>query len=581
MARIGFSERVRLVALRAGGLGRRASTHILGSNVPGWRPLMAAPRQLVIVPPVLRSTDPSFWPEVQAGHFGLSGAIAQIGKGTPFDIAPPSTSWARDLHAFAWMRHLEAVEDPAAVACARRFTAVWLRKDRGSRGIAGEPAVRARRILSFLSHAPVLLDGATEFEFDRFARTLSRDIALLGATWRRTRDGYDRLQAATALVMARLAVDGGGRHLPAALDRLEAEIGRQLLSDGGPVNRNPAALIEILLDWLPLKSCLDSRRIETPVALDHAIYRILALLRFLRLGDGGIARFNGMGVGDPAGLATLLAYDDGPLPAFAIAPASLYARLARSGTVILADAGPPPPLMASSTAHAGCLSVEISAGNQLLICNAGAPGSADAAWRSVARSTACHSTVCLGEMSSSRLVRHARLEAVLGAVPLQLPARVTATVKEAGGDGVLQASHDGYLERLGLFHSREVRLAADGLEITGLDRLSTKGGQDRLKRDVPFAAHFHLHPDSETEPSPPTGIIIRLRDGQRWLFQASGFPAGVEESLYFAGNSGPRSALQIVVRGATGGVTDVSWTLKRLHPARPDAASADNEGTPL
>ena len=195
------------------------------------------------------------------------------------------------------------------------------------------------------------------------------------------------------------------------------------------------------------------------------------------------------------------------------------------------------------------------------------------------------STVCVGEMSSSRLVRNSKLEARLGAVPLQLPARVTAAVTPTGtladGEILLTASHDGYLERLSLLHTREVRLAAGGLEIHGLDRLDTKGGQDRLKRDIPFAAHFHLHPDSETEPALPSGIVIRLRDGQRWLFQASGFPARVEESVFFAGSSGPRPALQIVVRGATGGLTVLSWSLKRIHPARPDAASADNEGTPL
>lgn len=587
MARIGFNERVRIAAVRAQGLRRNAASRVLGSPLMRWRYGLGAAHALVTVPQCLRTADPSFWPEVESGHFGLAGSVVLLAEGlSVFDVEPPGEAWLRALHGFGWLRHLEAAGDPDAEEAARDEVMNWLQFHRAAKGVAGTPAVRARRIISWISHAPIILDGATVAEFDGFARGLSREVLQLSGTWRNASEGYDRLLGLTALVMAHLAIKGQERQLRSALARLDAEIERQILSDGGHVSRNPSVLIELLLDWLPLKSCFDARRQPPPETLTGAISRMLAMLRFLRLGDGGIARFNGMGVGDPAGLATLLAYDDRVTTRFSIAPASRYARLEAHATIVLADAGPPPPLRVSGEAHAGSLAIEVSVGQALLFVNAGAPGPADIAWRAVSRATASHSTVCLGEISSSRLVRHAGLEAILGAVPLQLPAKVTARLDVDGGEVVFEASHDGYLQRLGLIHRRALRLSEDGVRLAGTDWLETKGGQDRLRRDIPFSIHFHLHPESDCTPlvSPDrtaadSPILIRLRNGQRWLFEASGARVGLEESTFFAGSSGPRASLQIVLRGATGGSSEVRWSANLLiDPPQTVAAHAEIEG---
>lgn len=581
MARIGFGERVRIAAVQAQGLRRHAASRVLGSRFMRWRYSLSGAHPPDMAPQCLRSPDSSFWSEVESGHFGLAGAVAFLEPGqSPFDIGPPNRAWMAELHGFGWLRHLEASTDPAAREAARDYVMSWLRGRCGASGLAASPGVRARRIMSWISHAPFLLDGATAGEFDRFSYGLSREVLLLSGGWRSTNPGYDRLAALTALVIAHLAVPGQERRLASAIARLAAEIERQILDDGGHISRNPAVLIELLLDWLPLKSCFDARRQAPPEALASAIQRMLSMLRFLRLGDGTIARFNAMGVGDPAGLSTLLAYDDRPTSHSTIAPASRYARLTRATTVVFADTGPPPPLMYSGEAHAGALSFEVSAGRSLLFVNAGAPGPADQAWRAVSRATASHTTVCLGEISSSRLVRHAGLEAHLAAVPLSLPATVEATLVE-DGDGVrLDASHDGYHQRLGLIHRRRLRLAGDGAALAGTDWLETMGGQDRLKRDVPFSIHFHLHPSTQCgrseppSPGPDGGLVIRLLDGQRWLFRASGAVPGLEESTFFAGGSGPRPSLQIVLRGATAGVSEVNWSVALMAPAAPAGADS-------
>src|SRR5271166_7121037 len=57
----------------------------------------------------------------------------------------------------------------------------------------------------------------------------------------------------------------------------------------------PSDLIELLFELLPLKQCFVARQLEPPDALHTALSRMHPMLRFLRLGDGSVAHFNGMG----------------------------------------------------------------------------------------------------------------------------------------------------------------------------------------------------------------------------------------------------------------------------------------------
>ena len=56
----------------------------------------------------------------------------------------------------------------------------------------------------------------------------------------------------------------------------------------------PGALIELLIDLLPLRQTFAARNIAPPPALLNAIDRMMPMLRFFRHGDGNFALFNGM-----------------------------------------------------------------------------------------------------------------------------------------------------------------------------------------------------------------------------------------------------------------------------------------------
>ena len=566
MAELTLKDRLRKAAMTVDEPGKRSTMmSALAGPLRRWVGQAPPVDHLLIVPQDLRTADPSFWHEMEHGQFGLAGSNALLRGRSPFVIEQPNVAWARELHGFGWLRNLDAVGSEAAREAGRRLALEWIVRFGTDRGVAAEPAVAARRLISWLSHANLLLEDADKDSYGAVTASLGRQLAELTRSWRDAAIGYPRLLALEALAFATLSLAGHDRQIKDIETNLAAELEWQVLDDGGHVSRNPAVLVELLLDLLPLSQCFTARDRTLPKQLGEALERMLPMLRYLRLGDGMVARFNGVGCAPAAGLATVLAYDDGSLAPLAEARPSGYARLERGDAIVVVDVGKPPTLALSAEAQAGCLSFEMSAGKQLLFVNGGVPSAAAGDWSAVARATASHNTLTLAEKSSSRLIAHRKLEALMGAAPIRYPDRVEWQSEGVDGDAVLQATHDGYHRRHELIHSRRLRLSADGLRLEGCDRIDGLKTKVRLRTDVPYAIHFHLLPSTRCGlGSAPNEAIVTLADGQRWRFTAQGATLSIEDGAFFGESAGPRAAQQIVLRGATFGEAEVNWVAAHL-----------------
>jgi uncharacterized heparinase superfamily protein len=566
-------EQISLALLAAGHARRRALARMRRSRLMHWRYRTRPAEELLIAPPDLRAQDPSFIDEIAAGNFGLAGCVAALAGKSPFALPPPSIEWARELHGFGWLRHLAADRTRLVEEMARRLTREWML--RGKRQtFAWEAAVLARRIISWLSHADLLLEGLQRRPYAALMRSLCDQVGYLSASWRDAPDGHPRLLGVMALVQADLCIAGRDRKLATSARLLTAELDRQILADGAHFSRNPAVLVELMLDLLPLRQCFITRAQKPDPALLAAMARMVAMLHSLRLGDGSLARFNGSGSGDRDALATVLAYDTPASFPPAANRVSGYVRLERGSTVVVIDAGKPPPLHLAAGAGAGCLSFELSAGRELLLVNGGTPASSDIKARAAARATANHNTLVLNEQSSSKLIRNARLERQIGFPPIRHPDHVTCEVRKDDLGDSLEAAHDGYLPRFGLIHCRTLKLDASGCKLEGCDKLSLAKDVSRTARDLPVAVHFHLHPDAEAHIGPsPHMVDLMLQTGEHWRLSAPGVAVSIEDSTHFADVAGPRQAQQVILRALCRATTELAWMLERIK----EGSSMDRE----
>jgi len=560
----------------------RARAHVLAyarrSELLSWSPAPPDADELLMAPPNLRVPDPSFVDELKCGNFGLAGEIAELRGRSPFARAPVSAEWARELHGFSWLRHLDAARAEDTERMARRLLRDWLQTGSRDRLYAWAPEATGRRLMSWLAHSELVLDAADPKFHAAVMRSLQRQARYLSAAWQNAPEGYPKLVGLIGLVLADLCMQNRDRQLRRSQKLLSAEIERQILSDGGHIGRNPQTLVDLVLDLLPVRQCLLARGLTPPSSLLRALEATVPMLRHLRLGDGSLARFNGVGPTDRDALATVLTYDKRPTALPALAAASGYARLERGDSIVLLDVGQPPPLSVGHGAHAGCLSFEMSVGGEPLFVNNGAPASRQPARRAPARATASHNTLCLSEQSSSKLSRRGERG---GALPIEQPDRVSASLVEEAGGLRLEASHDGYVGRWGLLHTRSLLLGAEGTRLAGRDALRSAKGVLRFAWDLPVAVHFHVHPDVEVWPGRDAHTAdLVTKSGVHWRLSAAAAALSIEESLHNAGLLGPRPAQQVVLRAACHGETELSWQLERVPASQAPNESVAQETAP-
>ena len=533
---------------------------------------LAVPTRLLIAPQDLRSSDATIAQDIFAGRLTFAGRHVETGGRSPFDITPPSYAFAEELHGFGWLRHARAAETDAARSKAREMVADWIDLyGRVSGGFSMQPAVLLRRLISWTTHSPLLLEDADETFYRNFVKSLHRQAAILLKERRIGVSPLENLPSLLGLAYYALCTDRSEKLGASVQSQLAASLEGEILPDGGHVSRNPQILIDLLFDLLPLQQAFSARNLKVPQEIPAAIARMIRMLRLLRHQDGALALFNGMGVTEASQLATLLAYGSSRTPLQTDASYSGYQRLEIGSAAAIVDAGRIPPSKWSAAAHAGCLSLEFSAKGIRIFVNCGAPHAGQQAARQLVRSTAAHSTLTLADSSSCSFLSVGKNKASVASRILSGPRQVTYGHELTEGGDTLIARHDGYQKRFGLQHQRSLWLGEDGNRLEGQDMLlGVTPGRLRLRRKsasepVPFALRFHLHPSIRSElQEDRKSVLLQAGGRDRWQFEAGGLLIDLEDSVFFATRQGQQSTVQIVVAGLGGSGATIDWSLTFL-----------------
>ncbi|MBO3758250.1 heparinase II/III family protein [Ciceribacter sp. L1K22] len=500
--------------------------------------------KLLVAPTDLRAIDPFVAEEIMLGRFPLAGRILEVGEDSPFAHDMPSELFSVRLQSFSWLRHIRSSKDDECRGRTRFILDDWIdRYGSWATGGAWEPDVAAQRLIAWLSHSPIVLQGADAGFYRRFLSSVYHHVRYLDRMCDFAPDGLPRFRARIALAFASIAMENSASSIRRASRALDREIERQILPDGGHISRNPQAAVELLLDLLPLRQTYINLGHEVPNRLIPAIDRMFPAIRFFRHQGGDLALFNGATLTLANDLMAVLRYDETAGQPFKALPHSQFQRLSAGDTVIITDVGRPLSDDLSRVAHAGCLSFEMSSGRQRFIVNCGSPRFAGSTLREIARETAAHSTVILGDRSSCRISR----SDFLGPIFVDGVREVDVN-RQTGTDGSdrLLARHDGYLGRYGVLHEREIRLSADGNKIIGRDRILLPDREPATGvYPEPALARFHVHPSVTCTQLDEQTIRLDSASGGSWTFKAIAGTAALTEDVFFADASGTRPSEQI------------------------------------
>ncbi|MGB0440613.1 MAG: heparinase II/III domain-containing protein, partial [Paracoccaceae bacterium] len=308
----------------------------------------------------------------------------------------------------------------------------------------------------------------------------------------------------------------------------------------------------------------------------RALERMAPAIRSLRLGDGAMVRFHGGAAGQAERVDQALADAGIRLPARPEGTMG-YSRLSAARTLLIMDTGLLPTSRTGDRAHAGTLAFELSSGRVPVLVNMGPANGFEARMRSASRATAAHNGVDVAGSSLARFAGSDFVRRSFGSQLTDAPRRVTVKRDSNEHGQAILASHDGYSQTQGLIHSRQISVSYNGAEIHGVDRMvaGTTGQKVRFSKaaqraepvgQVPFSAHFHLHPDVSVDLDMGGAVAsLTLSNGEIWILRALECDLELRDTIYFEqGRLKPRATKQIV---ATSAVVDyegvINWTLSR------------------
>ncbi len=510
--------------------------------------------------------------QLAAGRFQMAGRLIEAPGTALWDLGVDDPEFWTEAHGFHWLDDLAAAAEPAAPVRAREWTWGWIARFGDGKGPGWTPGLTGRRLVRWINHALLLLNGCKPGQDAAFFAALSAQVRFLSRRWSAAPPGLPRFEALAGLVSAGLSLTGMAAQTDPALAALAAEAGREIDIQGGIATRNPEELLEVftLLTWI--SQALTEAGRPVPEEMGRAVRRIAPCLRTLRHADGGLARFHGGDKGLEGRLDHALAASGIRTPA-SPGPAMGFLRLHAGRTSLIVDAADPPGGAAGLRAHASTLAFELTSGRRPLIVSCGPGASFGAEWRSAGRATASHSTLAPDGWSSSRFGRE-----LDGAFVERARVVVSRTISYVEGHG-LYLAHDGWTRTHGLTHGRLLTLSHDGRRLSGQDTVGPTTAGERAsfaamlarRKGEPLrvSVRFHLHPEVDASlDMGGTAVSLVLRSGEVWVFRRAD-PAGLslEPSVYLErGRLLPRPSRQIVLADTLDHEERlIGWTLAKAQ----------------
>ena len=470
--------------------------------------------------------------QIVGGNFLFAGFLVQAPNESIWDLPMPDAEFENELHGCNWLDDLAAVGDKFAIQRAQVWTHEWVQRFGRGNGPGWTPDLTGRRLIRWINHAILLLNGQESATSNAYFRSLATQVIFLSRRWRSASHGLPRFEALTGLIYAGLALDGMDIHVEQAMNALDEECASEIDAHGGLVTRNPEELLEVftLLNWAAV-ALQDAGRVPGAQLL-ATIGTIAPVLRSLRHSDGGLARFHGGGRGMEGRLDQALATSgvrDAPTTELAMG----FARVSHGRTSMIVDAAAPPKAAASAQAHASTLAFELTSGRRALVVNCGSGATFGEKWRRAGRATPSHSTLGIEGYSSSRLGIAGKVDGRKAELLVDAPNEVRFERLEVEAGTRIVAGHDGYLASHGLTHVRTLHLGFDGRGIRGEDVLIAMSYADKRRFDlmfdkskmhgVDFSVRFHLHPDVDaTLDMNGTAVSMGLKSGEMWVFRFQG-----------------------------------------------------------
>jgi uncharacterized heparinase superfamily protein len=483
--------------------------------------------------------------EMMQGRYLLSSKLVDTHGVSPFSVEVNNEDWLDDLHTFSWLRHFRDARSDEERRFARTLALDWIGREGGFSRVTWAPSVTARRVLNWLRHFTLLIEGATLEQQQTISRSLSTQIQSLKLRGVLANDPVDQLLAAIALVGVALCNERGENEVYPRVRRVHRLLEAQLDEDGLHLSRCARQQLQIMVELITVRQALRRSHEQYANEFNDLLEGMHRALDAVSLGTGEPAYFNGTGQ-LPHDLVVAVQAQS-PARARTTGLTGGYGRLVSGRSIVVADSGLVPPPEFAAQAHASALAFEFSHGRDLVVCNCGPAPAGLEGDTQLFRQGIAHSAPTINALSAAVIGSSGSLQGRL----LQVGADPELEVFPS--DQSLTMRTHGYEGRFGTVIERNITLMAEGKTLVGQDRFVHA-------RRVSGASTIRFHLAQHTEVQASEDIVrLRLASGAIWTFLWEGAEMRVEDSVRQSVYFGFHRTKQLVLDVLVAEAGEVSW----------------------
>ena len=233
-----------------------------------------------------------------------------------------------------------------------------------------------------------------------------------------------------------------------------------------------------------------------------------------------------------------------------------YVILKNRKIILVMDVGSSPNKNFSSDYQYGALSFEILSNKKKLITNAGYFPDKNSKLNKISKSTALHNTLVLEDFSSCESKKIGKN--ILIDKGLKVSKKNIIYEKNYWK---ISGSHDGYLQKFGSIHEREIEFYPEQNKFVGYDKILRKV----LKKEIKFDIRFHLYPGSKVMKTQDNKSILIELDEEGWKFSCNNFDINIDNGLYFGNKNSYKDNQNIFISGINNeSEQTIKWEIIKL-----------------
>ncbi|WP_440681432.1 heparinase II/III family protein [Candidatus Pelagibacter sp. HIMB1623] len=415
----------------------------------------------------------------------------------------------------------------------------WINNNQNYNKNSWEFNITAKRIIAWLSnHQLTYEDGDEQYRL-LFNHMVQKQANHLLNEIKNITEDEEKIVGCAAIILVGLTYKNEKSYLDNGLSSLKGIIKHSLDKQGFPKSRNIQHLVFYLKYFIIIREWFKESQTAIPEYIDETIYYLGSCYAFIWQNIKQDVFFNGNFLSNNDEF-------DQYLKRFGytfknqINELGGYVILKNKKIILASDIGSSPIKTHSKNYQAGALSFEVFSNNKKLISNSGYFPNNKNKLNKLSKSTALQSALIIEDYSSCDFIK------------FNSDFFVEKNIKVSKKNVVFEknywkisSSHDGYLNKFGLNHEREIEFYPEQLKFIGYDKVLRKSPDKKIKFDI----RFHLHPNSKVMKTQNNKFILIELEEEGWKFSCDNYDINIDNGLYFGNKNSYQENQNIFISG--------------------------------